>query len=202
MMKKSLLAAAAMAALPIHAAAAREPGSQSANHPDSAVPGLRVEALAGYDSDGFEKGILYGGRIGYDFRIAPHLLLGIDGEYDDVTTDQEFLLPPGPGLTAEEGPDLYVGGRATYALSSRFRLYGGAGYTRARHSSFFLINPAGGPFGPVGSREVSEGGFRLSAGAQLLLGRHAFIGAEYRYSDYGKHSLKRDQFVGTIGFRF
>ena len=38
-------------------------------------------------------------------------------------------------------------------------------------------------------------------GAQYALGSHAYLGAEYRYSNY-EAGLSRHQAVGTIGFRF
>lgn len=196
--------AAALAALPIHAAYAQDETVQVEIAPPARPPGgFRAEVLLGYDTDGFEDGLLYGGRVGYDFRVTPGLLLGIDGELNDVTTDQEFSLFPGPGaLVLEDGPDAYVGARATLVLSRRFSVYGGAGYSRARQSFFFLINPAGGPLGPVGGEESYQDGYRVSAGGQLNIGRRAFLGAEYRYSSYENNFFQREQLVGSIGFRF
>jgi outer membrane immunogenic protein len=169
---------------------------------EAEASGLRIEALGGFDNDGFEKGMLYGGRIGYDLRVAPRLLLGIDGEFSDVTTDQEFAFPGLPSLKAEDGPEYYVGARATFALSSRFRLYGGGGYTRTKEGFFFQSSPNPAPLGTVAAGRRSVDGYRLSAGAQLLLGRRAFLGAEYRYSNYDDFALDREQVVGSIGFRF
>jgi outer membrane immunogenic protein len=196
------LIAALAAALPLHAAGAQDAPAESADHPNEAAGGFRVEALMGYDHDGYEHGLVYGGRVGYDFRVGRSFLLGVDAELNDVTTSQDFHLTPAPGtLVAGDGPDLYAGARATVLLSRRFSLYGGAGYTRARHGYFFLINPAGGPFGPVGVGHFNDDGYRLTAGAQLDVGRRAFLGAEYRYSEYERY-FQREQVVGTIGFRF
>ena len=191
----SLSIAAAMAVLPLHAAAAQHPGPLVDVESEDAPGGVRIELLGGYDDDGFEHGLLYGTRIGYDFNLSRRFLLGIEGELSDVTTDQELTLPP-TSLTVRDGPDVYAGARATIAVSDRFRLHGAAGYTRARHGSFFLA-----PGGIIGGQEISHDGFRLSAGAQFLIGRHAFIGAEYRYSDY-EQFVRRNQYVATLGFRF
>lgn len=193
-MRNFYVIAAVAAALPVHAAHAQE----DAAPPAPAAGGFRAELLVGFDTDGFEEGALYGGRIGYDLPVTRSLLLGIDGELNDVTTDQEFL-PGTPVL--EDGPDAYIGARATLVLSRRFRIYGGAGYSRARQSFFFLINPAGGPFGPVGGEESYQDGYRLTGGAQFNISRRAFIGAEYRYSNY-RSFFQREQLVGSIGFRF
>ena len=62
--------------------------------------GLRVEALAGYDTDGFYDGGLYGARIGYDFRAAPNVTIGIDGEWNDITTEQKIIGSPSSSTTA------------------------------------------------------------------------------------------------------
>jgi outer membrane immunogenic protein len=203
MMTGRYLIAALAAAFPIHAAGAQDAPAESANHPNVAGPGgFRVEALLGYDHDGYEHGLVYGGRVGYDIHVGGNFLLGVDGELNDVSTNQNIHLTPAPGtLVAGDGPDLYVGGRATLVLSRRFSLYGGAGYTRARHGYFFLIDPAAGPFGPIGVGHFTDDGYRLTAGTTFNLGRRAFVGAEYRYSAYERY-FQREQVVGTIGFRF
>jgi outer membrane immunogenic protein len=168
--------------------------------------GLRVEALAGSDTDGFDHGALFGARVGYDFRAAPNVLIGIDGEYNDITTEQRFSGSP---LVIHYGPEIYVGGRATFlvpAISNRLRVFAGAGYSRSSFGNFFLVSPPpnpNGPLGPVGAETRAVDGFRLSGGAQILLGRRAFLGAEYRYSNYADDfALDRGQLVGSVGFRF
>src|SRR5687767_12222211 len=125
MMKLGLLIAALAAATWTPAAYAQSPEPKHPGRDAAATPGFRAEALVGFDTDGFEQGILYGGRVGYDFNVGRRILLGVDGEFSDVTTDQEFILPGLAGLTAEDGPEYYVGGRATFVLSSRLRIYGG-----------------------------------------------------------------------------
>lgn len=197
---KRLPIAAALAALPLSAAAAQDPDPRNseplaAGKADIAVQGARIELLAGLDDDIFDHGALYGGRIGYDFKIARRFSLGVDAEVTDMTTGQSVNFFSGP-ITINDGPDLYAGGRATFALSRRIRIHAAGGYTHARHGSFFLASN-----GTVGGQEVYHDGFRLGAGGQLSLGRKAFIGAEYRYSEY-EGFVKRDQYVATIGFRF
>jgi outer membrane immunogenic protein len=202
-MKARLLIAALAAAVATHAAYAQDPEPKHAGRDAAAAPGLRVEALAGFDNDGFEHGMLYGGRVGYDFKVGRRVLLGVDGEYSDVTTDQEFAFPGLASLTAEDGPEYYVGGRATFVLSSRLRLYGAGGYTRTKEGFFYQSDPNPPPFGTVAAGRSSFDGLRFSLGGQVLLGRRAFIGAEYRYSNYGgSFALRREQAVGSIGVRF
>jgi outer membrane immunogenic protein len=194
--------AAVGAALAAHAANAMESEPGKSGGTAAEASGLRIEVLGGFDNDGFEQGMLYGGRIGYDLKLAPRLLLGIDGEFSDVTTDQEFAFPGQPSLAADDGPEYYVGARATFLLSKRFRLHGGGGYTRTREGFFFQSDPNPAPLGTVAAGRMTVDGLRLSAGAQLSLGRRAFLGAEYRYSNYDDFGLDREQVVGSIGFRF
>jgi opacity protein-like surface antigen len=201
-MKARLLIAALAAAVPPHAACAQEPEAGHSGRDEAASPGFRAELLGGFDNDGFEHGMLAGGRLGYDFKVGRRLLLGVDGEYSDVTTDQEFAFPGLPSLKAEDGPEYYAGGRATFVLSSRFRLFAGGGYTHIREGYFFQSSPTPAPLGTVAAGRRSFDGFRLSAGGQVLLGRRAFLGAEYRRSGYEDFGLNREQIVGSIGFRF
>ena len=202
-MKARILIAALAAAVPTHAAYAQGPEPEHPGRDAAAAPGFRAELLGGDDDDGYSSGLLYGGRIGYDFKIGDRFLLGVDGEINDVDTHRTLSLGTQPPLRANDGPDLYVGGRVTFALSSRFRLYGGAGYTRQKQAVFVqtAVNPP--PFGTLGVERFTLDGYRLSAGAQLLLGKRAFLGAEYRGSIYeGYGSSHRDQLVGSLGIRF
>jgi outer membrane immunogenic protein len=201
-MKARLLLAAAAAACPIHASFARdaEPGT-SVREPLGS-PGFRAELLGGSDDDGFSSGVLYGGRVGYDFRVSDRFLLGVDGEVNDVTTHRDLTISTQPTLRAKDGLDLYVGARATIPLSHRFSLFGAAGYTRQRQGFFVQTAPTPPPFGTIGVGHFTFEGYRLGAGAQFSLGKRAFLGAEYRYSHYGEFGTNRGQFVGSLGFRF
>jgi outer membrane immunogenic protein len=203
MKMKGLTIAALAAAVSTHAAYAQDPEPTHAGRDAAAVPGFRVEVLGGFDTDGYQNGALYGGRIGYDFKVGRRFLLGVDGEFSDVTTDQELTLSATAGLTAEDGPEYYVGGRATFVLSREFRLYGGGGYTRTKEGYFFQSDPNPPPFGTAAAGRDSFEGLRVTAGAQILLGRRAFIGAEYRYSNYGgPFARDREQAVASVGLRF
>ncbi|HEX8240241.1 MAG TPA: outer membrane beta-barrel protein [Allosphingosinicella sp.] len=202
-MKLRLPIAALAAAMATTIAYAQEPEPKHPGRDAAAVPGFRAELLGGYDDDGFSSGLLYGGRIGYDFKIGDRFLLGLDGEINDVDTHRTLDIGTQPPLRAKDGSEIYVGGRVTFALSSRFRLYGGAGYARLKQGVFVQTEVTPPPFGTFGVRRFTVDGYRLSAGAQFLLGKRAFLGAEYRgsiYQDFG--SSHRDQLVGSLGIRF
>ncbi|MEA3053034.1 MAG: outer rane immunogenic protein [Sphingomonadales bacterium] len=201
-MKTRFLAAAVLAACPIHAAGAREAGPEASVRAPLAISGFRAEFLGGYDDDGFSSGLLYGARVGYDFAVGDRFLLGVDGEFTDVDTHRTIVIGTQPPLRANDGPDLYVGGRATFAVSRRFRIYGGAGFTRQKQGVFIQASATPPPFGTFAAEKFSYDGLRLSGGAQLLIGRRAFLGAEYRYSHYQDYGNHRGQLVGSLGIRF
>jgi outer membrane immunogenic protein len=150
---------------------------------DAAAPaGFRVEALAGWDrasADGNSKsGFVFGVGAGYDFAVSNTISLGVDAEASDSTVKDN-------GVKA--GRDLYAGGRVNFAVGDKTNLYLKAGYTNARVT--------GGGFGE------NLGGFRAGVGGQYVFSGKAYVGAEYRYSNY-QSDFDRHQVVLTLGTRF
>ena len=186
------------AALPLGAAQAQD-AAQPRDTAQAEGQNLRVEALAGLDTDGYDDGAVFGARIGYDFRATRNLQIGIDGEFNDINATQSFFGSP---IVIHQGPEYYVGGRATLSVSRRVRLFAGLGYGRARFGNYYLIDPNN-LQGPVGVAYRHVGGLRTTLGGQFSIGRRAFLGAEYRFTDYSNwYALNRGQLVGSIGFRF
>ena len=148
----------------------------------SAPTGFRVEALAGWDrpsADGeHASGFVYGAGAGYDFAVGSTVSLGVDVEASDSTANDS-------GLKA--GRDLYAGGRVNFAVAPKANLYVKAGYTNARVSGF-------------GIGENFDG-FRAGVGGQFVFTGKAYVGAEYRYSNY-QSDFSRHQVVLTLGTRF
>jgi outer membrane immunogenic protein len=182
--KKILYATAATAALL---------GSTPALAQDApaAPTGPRVEAIVGYDrvkalgeKDG---GALFGIGAGYDFAVGPAVSLGADIEASESTQKE------GDKDIAEvkAGRDLYAGGRVTLAVSPTANLYLKGGYTNARFKAT----------DGVGTFSQNFDGFRLGAGGQMTLTGKAYVGAEYRYSNY-EDGLARNQVALTVGTRF
>lgn len=164
--------------------------------PASAVPsGPRVEALVGYDqarvdlgaNDFKDEGVLYGIGAGYDFGLSNGAALGVDVEATDSTTRESNA-----GGTLNAKRDLYAGGRVSLPIdANNSNVYLKAGYTNAR---FRVSN------GLVSASDNLDG-YRLGAGAQFSLNGKAYIGGEYRYSNY-ENDVSRHQLAATIGTRF
>lgn len=182
-MKKILFASGALATL----LAATPAFAQEV----AAPVGPRIEALVGYDkvkalgeSDG---GALFGVGAGYDFAVGNGISLGADVEATESTQkegDEDIA-------QVKAGRDLYAGGRVSFAVSPNANLYVKGGYTNARFKATDGVDTAAENFD----------GYRLGAGGQLGIGGKAYVGSEYRYSNYDD-GLKRHQLAVTVGTRF
>jgi outer membrane immunogenic protein len=156
----------------------------------TAPAGPRVEAVIGYDKvkalGECDGGFLYGVGAGYDFAVAPTVSLGVDAEASDSTQKEGS-----GGASVEAGRDLYAGVRASVAVTPTANLYVKGGYTNAR----FKADDG------VDSFSENFDGFRLGAGGQVAVHGKAYVGGEYRYSNY-QDGLKRHQLALTVGTRF
>lgn len=185
-MKKILLATAATAVV----LGATPALAQEASAAPAAVAGPRVEALVGYDRvkalGEHDGGVLFGIGAGYDFAVGSGVSLGADVEATDSTQKEGAA-----GASVNAGRDLYAGGRVSFAVSPKANLYVKGGYTNAR----FKADDG------VDTFSQNFDGYRLGAGGQLTVAGKAYVGAEYRYSNY-EQGLSRHQVALTVGTRF
>ncbi|GAA4018725.1 hypothetical protein GCM10022280_17870 [Sphingomonas swuensis] len=161
-----------------------------------APQGQRVEALVGYDvvkvdldaaGKYKDEGAVYGVGAGYDFALSNGASLGVDVEATDSTVKDSNAAG-----TLKAGRDLYAGGRVSFPLGADgSNVYLKGGYTNAR---FTADN------GLVKASENLDG-YRLGAGAQFALSGKAYVGGEYRFSDY-ESDVTRHQVALNVGTRF
>lgn len=214
-LKSGLALSAMAAALGCVPASAQEAAPQAA--PAKTFQGTHVEALLGYDNvssgiDGTNRsvdGLQYGGGIGHDFQFN-RVVVGFGSEYagttaelrDRSTTRENYLRP---------GGDFYVGARLGYVVAPATMVYLKGGYTSTelRFQSDDLVNP-------IYEERPKASGYRIGIGVEQNLGRHAFVRAEYRYSNYDNLritdpnnvatdfdiNIDRSQAVVGVGFRF
>ncbi len=158
--------------------------------------GGRIEAITGYDHVNIDAGggvdvgaggVTFGLGAGYDFAVGEKVALGLDVEATEATTD----LDPTPTDSISAKRDLYAGARLTAALSDKVNLYFKAGYSNARFAA------TSGGISASGNLDGVRGG----AGIQFAIGKSAYIGGEYRYSNY-ESDVTRHQGVLALGFRF
>ena len=168
----------------------------------TAPQGGRVEAVVGYDAlrvdlEDFgindslkDNDVFYGVGAGYDFAVSPGLSAGADVEYTGSRNRADFD-DGEENAEISTGRDIYAGGRLTVPISDAANVYAKAGYTNLK------IN------GEVNGVDdsVELDGYRVGAGAQFRIGGNAYIGGEYRFSDY-EDDVSRHQVALTLGTRF
>lgn len=172
----------------------------------AAPVGGRIEAIVGYDRGsidlndvGFDEnidrsGVVFGVGAGYDFAVGTGTSFGIDLEASDSTTDFNF----DDGIDSAElrfGRDLYAGARLSFPVSETANVYIKGGYTNLKVGA--TVDSGGVVIDDTGKADGARGGI----GAQFGLGTSAYVGAEYRYSNY-EGDLIRHQAVASLGFRF
>jgi len=169
--------------------------------------GFRVEAVAGwdnlgvdYDDDVFnggkrdDDGFTIGAGAGYDVQMG-QFVFGPEAEFTESTLDREYqeqgLRPANPVATPisaayniEGGGDIYVGGRAGYAVSPNFLLYGKIGYSWHK----LAIEGTGSDNGAAFTidEQIDLGGLRLGAGGEMNFTDSFYGKIEYRYSNYNE----------------
>lgn len=192
--------------------------------------GLRVGGEVGYDhvrSGSTEDvdttrdikqsidGVAYSGVIGYDADVGGDLRLGAEASIGDSSAkwDNNNGVPNTFNLgRVSADRDIYVGARLGYVTSPNTMIYVKGGYTNAR----FGIEGTDGTTSL--NQRLDTDGYRIGAGVEYAVGRNAYIGAEYRYSNYSKGELDfngetpdssrfnidtdRHQVVATVGYRF
>jgi len=220
--KIAILAAASVAAMATPAMA------QTAD--EIPFSGVRVGGEVGYDhirSGSTEDvdntrdlkqsydGVTFGAVVGYDAPVGETLRLGAEASFSGSTAGRDFdnanttVFNLG-NVKADQ--EIYVGGRVGVVTSPSTMLYVKGGYTNQR---FTLI---GNDNTTELSQKLDTDGWRVGAGAEFAVGRNAYIGAEYRYSNYGEGEVDfegntpdgsrfnldtdRHQVVATAGFRF
>lgn len=192
--------------------------------------GLRVGGEVGYDhvrSGSTEDvddtrdlkqsidGVAYGAVVGYDADVGGDLRLGAEASIGDSSAkwDNNNGVPNTFNLgRVSADRDIYVGARLGYVTSPNTMIYVKGGYTNAR----FGIEGTDGTTSL--NQRLDTDGYRLGAGVEYALTPNAYIGAEYRYSNYGKGELDfngdtpdssrfdidtdRHQVMATMGYRF
>lgn len=196
---------------------------------DVPFTGFRVGAEVGYDhqrsgsSEDIDNardikqslnGVAYGAVVGYDVAAGEQLRIGAEASIGESTAGRKVRGEPTTFNlgNVEASRDIYVGGRVGFVTSPNMMLYVKGGYTNQR----FGIKGSDGTVNLQQSLDTD--GWRAGAGAEFALNRNSYVGAEYRYSKYGKAEVNfrgetpdgsrfnidtdRHQVMATAGVRF
>ncbi|MBO9518315.1 MAG: porin family protein [Porphyrobacter sp.] len=170
------------------------------------VSGPRLEVVAGLDNanvdegnfaagvDDSANGVVWGLGAGYDVAVGGKSAIGIDVEANESTAGwagKEDQTRWDIDLTR----DLYAGARFTTQVMPNVALYAKVGYTNLGLKARDKVGNT--------TTIVSDhaDGVRGALGAQYLLDKNVYFGAEYRYSNY-EGGLSRNNAVVTAGYRF
>lgn len=155
---------------------------------DHAFSGPRIGAVAGYDNTdvapgaGAADGFVYGGQIGYDYDFG-RFVTGAESDFSGTTTSGRAGT-----ATSEAAHYFTLAARAGVKPLPQVLLFARGGLAEAR----VRLLPGG---------AIDNTGYTVGGGAELALFGHAYLRAEYRYSDYGER-LRGQQVLAGAGWRF
>ncbi len=126
-----------------------------------------------------KSGFAYGGQIGYDFKLTPQVVLGVEASLTGRTG--ESFLDDGNGGTArlKQGRTIGASARLGYLVSPEGLLYVRGGYANAK----FNIDDA---FGRVSEK---RDGYVAGVGYEQIVARNVSARIEYDYSHFGTDNL-------------
>jgi outer membrane immunogenic protein len=124
-----------------------------------------------------KSGFGYGGQIGYDFRLSPQVVFGIEVDATGRTGSGQLGGPN--GLDLKQGRTLAATARLGYLVAPDSLLYVRGGYANGR----FTLRDA--------TTNISENrdGWQIGAGYEQMVAQNVSARIEYAYSKFGSDSL-------------
>ncbi len=180
MIKSLLVAAAAFVAVPALAAPA-EPfngpfvgiqGGWQQDHQRLSID----DGTSLYRFGERKSGFTYGGQVGWDFRLSPQMVLGVEASATGRTGTARFDDGFGDSVRLREGRTLAATARLGYLISPKGLVYVRGGYENAR---FKLDDTLGDRFA------TNRGGYVAGVGYEQALTRTVSARVEYDYSNFG-----------------
>lgn len=154
-------------------------------------------------------GLLYGFGAGYDVTLG-HVVVGASTELSGATgktcVDENFAPShdfPGQAGRAcsRDGRSVFAGARLGYAVQEHILIYALGGFADVRQRGSFKGNLGGQSLTSHGHLDLT--GYRVGGGIEYALNRHAFVKAEYRFTNVDDHqSFRQNQVVTGFGYRF
>ncbi len=144
------------------------------------------------------SGALLGLQAGYNWRATNDLVVGVqlDGNMTSITNTANFNIT---ALVAGEYSirprhEFALTGRVGYVVAERTMVYGLAGVSRGSFRGNLSASLLGNPVLDT-SYSFNRTGWTAGVGISTMMTDNISLGLEYRYTDYGRHTL----FNETIG---
>ena len=124
-------------------------------------------------------GLLYGGQVGYDFRLGGPAVLGLEASITGRTGSR--MLDDGlNSYSLTQGRTIGTSARLGVLVGNSGLFYGRAGYANAQYRL------------RDGATRISQDrdGYTLGAGYEQLVSRNVSARLEYNYADFGRDRLE------------
>lgn len=129
-----------------------------------------------------QSGVAYGGQVGFDFKLSPNIVLGVEaaatGRTGNASTTDSF----GNNYRLKSGRTFDGTARIGYLLSPNGLLYVRGGYSNAKFIAD--LNTAHG--------SINKGGYVAGVGYEQYLASNISARIEYDYSKYGSDDLSNN----------
>ena len=191
MIKPILAAAAALVAVPALAAPAAP-----FNGPFVGVQGGWQQDLQRFDvgvggvdyrDHNRQSGFAYGGQVGWDFRLAPRFVVGVEGSATGRTGSTDFGDGLGNAYRLKDGRTLTASARVGFLVAPETLLYARGGYTNAR----FIVDA------PNDRAAGNRDGSVVGIGLEQALTRSVSARVEYDRSQFGHDYY--DDIAASVG---
>jgi outer membrane immunogenic protein len=126
-----------------------------------------------------KDGFAYGGQIGFDRKVTPQIVLGVEASATGRTGSTRFDDGVGDAFRLKQGRTLNATARAGYLVSPLGLLYVRGGYTNAQ----FRLNDGS------GTAHDNRGGYTAGVGYEQSLTQSVSARIEYNYSHFGRDSI-------------
>jgi outer membrane immunogenic protein len=136
--------------------------------------------------------VIGGGQIGYNFMVAPHVLLGFEADIDGSSSKSTVTSPDGSNSFASKLDDFGTArGRIGFAQDN-WMFYGTGGFawsqgsvTRTQIVGVASVPPIPAPAGTVEVANNTRTGWAAGAGVEYGITQNWTVRAEYLYLDLG-----------------
>lgn len=149
-----------------------------------------VSGSTGVGTPAYAGGWFGGGQVGYNWMVAPHFLVGIEGDISDANLVRGQSTSPTFAANGSVKMLATIRGRAGFVFNNNVLLYGtgGAAFegTDSIRYNFVAINNA--PAGSVENYRSYYSGWVAGAGAEWSIAPRWTAKLEYLYLKFPPHS--------------